>query len=103
MYGQGVLASDWSQTSDLVYIIKAVDQIKIGRTTNLMVRLRNLQTNAAVPLEVIGLFPGGLVLERTLHAELYSFRLHGEWFAYNAIVHEVIRPYLFESMLEVVA
>lgn len=86
-------------SDDFVYFITDGRNVKVGKSKNLMHRLRNLQTASGDQLEVIGLAVGGRRLERRLHWRLKAFRLQGEWFTYNKFVHEIIHPYLFESMI----
>jgi hypothetical protein len=54
--------------------------IKIGFTTNLEARVRDLQTSSPVALCVLATLSGGESLEAELHERFASYRKHGEWF-----------------------
>jgi len=70
-----------------VYFIGEVQEgccrIKIGRSTSISKRLRNLQTGNSVPLKLLGWIesrtPDG-ELEKSLHGQFAPSRLRGEWF-----------------------
>lgn len=55
--------------------------IKIGVTTDVPRRLRELQTGSSVPLKVIAVRPGDWHLEKSLHRQFAQWRTTGEWFA----------------------
>lgn len=67
---------------DCVYMIEAVglDRIKIGFTTDLIKRLRTIQTSCPAPVRLIAVIRGDRETERWWHDELRPFRAHGEWF-----------------------
>lgn len=54
--------------------------IKIGYSTNVEMRVRELQRMNAVPLRLLGTIGAPCDLERWLHDRFAEFRLHGEWF-----------------------
>lgn len=83
-----------------VYFISDGTHIKIGKANDPCQRVRELQTANPFVLEMLGVTQGGHKLEFRLHDLLAEFRLQGEWFVMNDHVMSVIRPYLFESMLE---
>ncbi len=65
----------------MVYFIQSGNDgpIKIGQTTNLLNRLRGLQTSIPHKVNLIGATEN--VSESSLHRRFQSHRLHGEWFA----------------------
>jgi uncharacterized protein YozE (UPF0346 family) len=62
------------------YLISNGSAVKIGHTTDVQRRLRQLQSASPVPLRVIGILDG-VEPERRLHQEYASYRMNGEWFA----------------------
>lgn len=81
-----------------VYFIKEPisGAIKIGIAADVKYRLQRLQTAHPYPLELIGHCPGGIKLERELHAEFSSQRLSGEWFSPSDNLHKRISELLAE-------
>lgn len=82
-----------------VYFLQAFDggPIKIGRSRTPEARLRAIQGNSPVPLDLICKIPGDEVVEQTLHRVFASGRLHGEWFDENTphlahLIEELIEP-----------
>ena len=77
----------------IVYIILASEsqKLKIGITENLDERFRQLQAMSPEKIEVLMSFYSiGYEFENYLHRKLKKYRLHGEWFALNDEVAEVI-------------
>ena len=66
-----------------------VGAIKIGRTINVEVRLKDIQACSPIPVRVLALRPGGQ-RERIYHAHFAAHRLHGEWFAPHPDILEEI-------------
>lgn len=66
-----------------VYFVEAVGvgRIKIGVTTNLSERLRDLSNSSPVRLRLLGVVRGDRRFESILHAKFARHRLHGEWFS----------------------
>jgi hypothetical protein len=58
--------------------------IKIGVTTDMPKRLRDLQAANPYPLQLLGMVIGGRVMESALHKRFASTRTNGEWFGYSA-------------------
>lgn len=63
-----------------VYFADAGGQIKIGWSKKVSQRLAQLQTGSASPIKLLGTMPGGLAVERRVHAKFAHLRLSGEWF-----------------------
>lgn len=64
-----------------VYFVQGeLGRIKIGFSSNVESRLRDLQCSSAVPLRLLASIPGGPAVEAELHARFASARVHGEWF-----------------------
>lgn len=54
--------------------------IKIGFTSNITERMRDLQIASPYPLTLLATLRGGSALERVIHESLSDTRLSGEWF-----------------------
>lgn len=63
-----------------VYFAGCDDRVKIGWSRKVATRIAQLQTGSASPIRLLGTTPGGRGLERRLHEQFASARLHGEWF-----------------------
>jgi hypothetical protein len=74
--------------------------IKIGRSKNVLQRLKNLQTGTYGQLTIAALEPGGSALEAELHKKFSHLRRQGEWFSCNEelFVH-VFRTWYENKML----
>ncbi|HEY4452341.1 MAG TPA: GIY-YIG nuclease family protein [Solirubrobacteraceae bacterium] len=70
---------------DAVWIYVLLDgesnAVKIGRTTDLRGRPRDLQTGNPRELELVSAWRGNASQEREMHAEFQHLRIRGEWFA----------------------
>lgn len=69
-----------------VYVLQTPLGYKIGHTTNLELRLRELQTGSPAPLITEALIPthAPVQLEGCLHRRFAAKRTCGEWFALSA-------------------
>lgn len=67
----------------LVYFIQAGDSgpIKIGIAMNLLSRIKHLQSQSPLKLNLLATIEGGLPKEREIHKRFSAHRLHGEWFS----------------------
>ena len=65
-----------------VYVVMREDvrEVKIGWSTNLETRLRDLETAHGQWLELLVAIPGGPEEEEQLHERFKQHRLGGEWF-----------------------
>lgn len=72
-------------------------RVKIGRTTDMLDRMRALQACSPDVLHVIGTDTRGMS-EGAIHAALSDHRLHGEWFA--PIVGEMITLEGFSPLVD---
>lgn len=65
-----------------IYIIQSgnTNKYKVGYSESPSVRRKSLQIGSADPLRVVGSIPGTRELEHSLHRDLTSRRIHGEWF-----------------------
>lgn len=76
-----VYKSESEPPPSVVYFIQAAGgPIKIGVTTDINQRLRELQVANPLPLVTLGTIPGTQALERELHLKLTQHRIRGEWF-----------------------
>lgn len=75
-----------------VYFIvaKATSLIKIGISTDVEMRRRDLQSAAGIPLEVALTIPGIRADEARLHRRFYQERTLGEWFRDGGLVREFL-------------
>lgn len=67
--------------------------IKIGFTTNIEQRLKNLQTGSPFPLALLVCVPGSEANEATLHRALKNHHLQLEWFANSREVLFIIEHF----------
>jgi len=69
--------------SEFVYCIRddADEVVKLGYSKDPTRRVKQLQTGSPRPLRFICAIPGGRDLEASLHQQLASQRISGEWFA----------------------
>jgi hypothetical protein len=66
--------------SGVTYFIGGdVGAIKIGRSVNLEVRLKDIQACSPIPLRVLATRKG-VSREQLYHKKFAAYRLHGEWF-----------------------
>ena len=77
---------------NVVYFIamRGADRIKIGFTTDLKARIKQLCTGTPDKIDVLLTVPGTVSLERELHARFAADRLHGEWFRRSPAITEFI-------------
>jgi len=77
------LPTEWPEVAG-VYFLRAAGLVKIGRTSNVRVRLRKLQKTSPVELQLLLVLRRGSDDAKTLEAELHrrfaEHRRHGEWF-----------------------
>ena len=75
-----------------VYCIVSADEyVKIGKTTNVLQRIRNLQCGNPHELRLFCAVAGGAEVEAYLHKRLRRFHHRGEWF-YGCL--EVLDPFI---------
>jgi hypothetical protein len=66
-----------------------VQRLKIGRTTNLPKRLKDLQSTRGSPLRVLHVVTGDV--EQEWHTRFQAARVRGEWFALTVEVVQTLR------------
>lgn len=71
----------------MIYVLRSTNGLKVGHTTNLKRRLRNLRT-ADPSLVLLFSFPGDRLTEKAIHQALQSDRKDGEFFRDNPAVIE---------------
>lgn len=75
----------WSHDSQLIgdvyFVQSAAGAIKIGFSTDLKHRLRDLQVASGERLTLIGKVSGTYSHESSLHRHFRHLHLHGEWFS----------------------
>jgi hypothetical protein len=75
------------------FIISPINgMVKVGFTDDHPdVRLRRIRATSPVPLEPMGVLPGGLDVERQIHHRFAYLHSHGEWFRLGAAMAAFIR------------
>jgi hypothetical protein len=71
--------------AEIVYVIGSPNArpVKIGRSTDLLHRLGEIQNHCPIDLRVRWFEPGGASLETALHRTFKMQRMHGEWFDFG--------------------
>lgn len=74
--------------------------VKIGRSRNVLERLKNLQTGTYGELIIHALEPGDSKRETKLHKKFAPLRRHGEWFSCsNAMTKHIFNTWYRNKML----
>lgn len=63
-----------------VYFLRAGNTVKIGFSTNLSERLRNIRTGCPEKVRLVKVVAGTMKTERMYHDRYAEYRLDGEWF-----------------------
>jgi hypothetical protein len=77
----------------VIYFVRRIDgtgPIKIGYTTRLSIRLRQLGKEWGAELGVLGVMKGGRDEEQSLHRRFSNLRLEGEWFQPEPVLFKYI-------------
>lgn len=76
----------------MIYVFKSGKFVKIGYSTDVSRRLREMQTANPEPIELVGSIPGTLTLEKTIHRKLRAYRCGGgsEWYKTTGEVLEFV-------------
>ena len=85
-----------------VYIIKNEENYKIGKSNDVIKRLKALQTGSPSPHELIAVksTSNAIALEHNIHAHLSAYRISGEWFELdNKILNDTIYKFGFNETL----
>ena len=72
----------------VVYFAASAGLVKVGTTTDLKQRLKQLRLGSAAPIEILGAGPGDKLREQHLHELLDASRHHGEWFEPSSLLME---------------
>lgn len=73
------------------YALAGGGYVKVGRTTDLVSRMRTLGTGAPFPLELLGHVDGDVEVEVLLELRRTGQHSHGEWFRDTPSVRRVLR------------
>lgn len=75
-------------TNEYVYAIRgeSTEMVKLGRTTDVLERLRALRLGSPSSLILLGHWRGGADAEQLLHDRFAEQRSHGEWFRFDAAI-----------------
>ena len=78
---------------EFIYLIRGGPYYKIGRTKNLELRIKSLQTGHPCPLQIIKvwLVEDGPSMEIQVHGQFLSKRIHGDWFNLSDADVEVLK------------
>ncbi|MGG7568954.1 GIY-YIG nuclease family protein [Streptomyces sirii] len=90
--------------SQWVYVIGVARSltVKIGVTSDVPRRLREIQNMCPVELEVLWSHPGGRALEQALHAHFAENHSHGEWFTFEVDPVSVVRKAIEHGLVTTV-
>ena len=69
-----------NSTNTYIYAITNGTDIKIGYSSNVKRRLKQLNTGSSINLYVLCTFKGGRELESEIHSMFKKIRYNGEWF-----------------------
>lgn len=72
-----------------IYFIKCLDKIKIGYTTNIARRMKELKTGNGEKLELIYKIQGDKYLERVYQHKYQDYHISGEWFEAEPIIRMI--------------
>ena len=77
----------------LTYVIEVVGHrlVKVGKTTNLMNRLNNIQSANPYEIRLVARIRGDV--EAEIHSALRDKCVRGEWFRYDDDTRQVINKY----------
>lgn len=64
-----------------IYFVSDGEAVKIGRTSNLIDRMRNMQVGHRTPLSLLAAGHGPRMLEKEIHRRFRHLRLDREWFS----------------------
>lgn len=70
-----------------LYILQmhTTGEVKVGRSSDVTSRIKQLQTGCPHPLKIILMIPGGGGREKELHGLMSRGRLQGEWFSEDVL------------------
>ena len=83
-----------------IYFIKRDNEIKIGRSTDIIRRLDELQIASAVELRVLYTIKNvDESFEKHIHSICTIFHIRGEWFEMGVLDHLLKHPFYKEAMI----
>ena len=86
----------YAEHEPIVYFLKAGKEVKIGTTTNLNNRAREIQNSVfPVRVELLGVVDGGRSIEKAIHQEFRQANTWGEWFWCCATIKTFITTYAY--------
>lgn len=76
----------------MIYFLKnkKVDVVKIGYTSNIQRRIKQLEQQSKCKLKLLLLMPGNILNEKELHKHFKNCNISGEWFNYSEAVKSYI-------------
>lgn len=79
---------------EIVYFVYSAGRIKIGYSTGMRGRHRNLLSSGPFPPVVFLIVAGSVEDEQAIHRKFDAERLHGEWFALSDRLRTYLAPKL---------
>lgn len=73
-----------------IYAIRCMDRVKIGFSTDPILRFNKVQSDNAEPCRLLGVIAGDLDLEAELHSRFSEYHIRGEWFHLKGAVAEFV-------------
>lgn len=80
-----------------VYFVECAGRVKIGFSTDVNARLRQLSTGSALTFNFISAVDGSKSFERAIHKALAEHRSHGEWFHDTPQVRSIINAIIADG------
>lgn len=82
-----------------IYFLRSDDAIKIGCSTNLRLRISQIERDISAKVELIGFIYGNFATENLIHKRLAPFAEGNEWFRDYEGVRELIQFLLAKGPL----
>lgn len=81
-----------------IYVLRSRDLYKIGFSSNLGQRVRDIMDAVPGAVEFVGHMPGGMDVEAHLHGQFEADRFSGEWFSTSSRIEAFIGACLVKDM-----
>lgn len=83
-----------------IYFVESGDRIKIGYSSSLTRRMKNIKHGSPFPTELLLYIDGSMADEKALHKRFAKARLNGEWFAKSSELMKFIQRKVMERIVE---
>jgi|WetSurMetagenome_2_1015567.scaffolds.fasta_scaffold03415_12 hypothetical protein len=87
----------------IYFVSNSQEEIKIGCTTDLKIRLENLQVGNPEKLKIIYTIPledDNTTFEHHIHLVCSMYHIKGEWFKKEVLQHLLHHPWYKQNMVE---